>query len=125
MPRQSALAGQIEPIIESFLLSADDLHNIIEHVSAILSAVDLAVLFVFGWLLVPYTRVVYNFINVKSTGVAKDDRKDEGKEENVFENSYVFFVVDHIGQIAKLALLVYACDCVVRITHIMCLHVDV
>ncbi|KAL9185830.1 hypothetical protein ACHAXT_003607 [Thalassiosira profunda] len=99
MPRQSALAGHIAPIVESLVLSVDDVHAIVQHVSAILSFVDLAVLFSFGWLLVPLARVMHSFV---TSSVAN---KDKG-----FESSYAFIVADHLGQIARLALLVYACD---------------
>lgn len=123
MPRQSALAGHIVPIIESFILSKDDLHAIVQHVSAILSLVDLAVLFAFGWLLVPYVRIIYSVLyagnSKKHLKKKEDENKDEEEEEeeegeNSFERSYVFLVSDHLSQIARLALLVYACDCVVR-----------
>ena len=97
-PRQSALAGQIAPIVESLVLSAEDVQDIVQHVSAILSLVDLAVLFAFGWLLVPAVRAVHSF----ATSVANNDKN--------FESSYAFIVTDHLGQIARLALLVYACD---------------
>lgn len=116
MPRQSALVGQIAPIIEGFILSKDDVHAIIQHISAVFSFVDLVVLFVLGWLLVPYAHIIRSFFK----GATKKDnattkRKMDGKEEDggSFENSKTFFVVDHLSQIARLALLVYACDCVV------------
>lgn len=114
MSRPSVLAGKILPIIESFVLSSDDLHAIIEQVSAILSAVDLAVLFAFGWLLVPYARVVYSFVTRGEDSAKK--KKGDDKEENDeggFEGSKVYIVSDHLSQIARLAMLVYACDCVV------------
>jgi len=108
------LAGQIEPIISNFILSRDEVHSIIEQVSAILSVIDLAVLFAFGWLLVPYTRMIYSFVNTKTKGDSKksNNKNDDNDEEN-FENTYIFFAVDLFKQIARLALLVYACDCVV------------
>eukprot|EP00571_Detonula_confervacea_P014465 CAMPEP_0172305462 /NCGR_PEP_ID=MMETSP1058-20130122/6743_1 /TAXON_ID=83371 /ORGANISM="Detonula confervacea, Strain CCMP 353" /LENGTH=386 /DNA_ID=CAMNT_0013017063 /DNA_START=77 /DNA_END=1237 /DNA_ORIENTATION=- len=109
MPRQSAIAGQIAPIIESFILSIDDLHAIIRHVSDILSAVDLAVLIAFGWLMVPFIRIIYSFINAAT----KSNKASDKKNEDSFEKSYLYFVSDHLSQISRLALLVYACDCVV------------
>lgn len=119
MPRQSILAGHIAPFIESFMLSKDDLRAIVQNVSAILSVVDLAVLFVFGWLLVPYVRIIYNFIytghhipkekSLDKKEVSEEDEEDD--EGDIFDRSYVFFISDHLSQIAKLALLVYACDC--------------
>ena len=141
MPKQSALlgpraplAGHFEQIIESFLLSRDDFHSAVENVSAFLSAVDLAILITFGWLLVPYTRIIYSFIIVKRGNKKDDDDnktmkgEETGREEkenkNIFENSYVFLVVDHLSQIARLALLVYACDCVVSLftTYMYIIH---
>ena len=113
MSRPSVLAGKIVPIIESFVLSRDDVHAIIEQVSSILSAVDLAVLFAFGWLLVPYARAVYSFV---TRGEDSAKKKGDDKEENDgggFEGSKVYIVSDHLSQIARLAMLVYACDCVV------------
>jgi len=122
MPRQSALVGQIAPIIEGFILSKDDVHAIIQHISAVFSFVDLVVLFVLGWLLVPYAHIIRSFFK----GATKKDnattkRKMDGKEEDggSFENSKTFFVVDHLSQIARLALLVYACDCVVSPADIL------
>ena len=107
------LAGQIEPIISNFILSRDEVHSIIEQVSAILSVIDLAVLFAFGWLLVPYARMIYSFVHTKTKGesIKKDNKNDDDTED--FENTYIFFVVDLLRQIARLALLVYACDCLV------------
>ena len=110
------LAGQIEPIVSNFILSRDEVHSIIEQVSAILSVIDLAVLFAFGWLLVPYTRMIYSFVHTKTKGDSKEkDNKndDTDNDEENFENTYIFFAVDLLKQIARLALLVYACDCVV------------
>lgn len=143
MPKQSALlgpraplVGHFEQIIESFLLSRDDFHNAVENVSAFLSAVDLAILITFGWLLVPYARIIYSFIIVKGGNKKEDDDnktmkgEETGREEkenkNIFENSYVFLVVDHLSQIARLALLVYACDCVVSFftTYIYVYHIQ-
>ena len=98
------LAGQIEPIISNFILSRDEVHSIIKQVSAILSVIDLAILFAFGWLLVPYARIIYSFVHTKTKG---------DTDEDSFENTYIFFAVDLLKQIARLALLVYACDCVV------------
>lgn len=106
MPRQSAIAGKIAPIIESFILSIDDLHAIIRHVSAIISSVDLVVLIAFGWLLVPSMRIIYSFVNGTTDKVNKEN-------EDSFEKSYLYFVTDHLSQISRLALLVYACDCLV------------
>lgn len=113
-----ALAGQIAPIVESLMLSRDEIHKVIQQVTDVLSAVDLAVLFAFGWLLVPYTRIIYDFVNTKTVVPTKEekdttDTSTEENEENHFESTYLFFVVDHLKQIARLALLVYACDCVV------------
>ena len=143
MPKQSALlgpraqlVGNFEQIIERFLLSSDDFHNAVENVSAFLSAVDLAILITFGWLLVPYARIIYSFIIVKGGNKKEDDDnktmkgEETGREEkenkNIFENSYVFLVVDHLSQIARLALLVYACDCVVSFftTYIYVYHIQ-
>ena len=107
------LAGQIEPIISNFILSRDEVHSVIEQVSAILSVIDLAVLFAFGWLLVPYARMIYSFVHTKTKRESnkKDSKNDDDSED--FENTYIFFAVDLLKQIARLALLVYACDCVV------------
>jgi len=126
MPRQSALVGQIAPLLDSLILSREDLESIVQHVSSTLSAVDLLVLFVFGWLLVPYTRIIYPFIRIKTTtktkkvgsSVTKDDDDEaeserRSEEKNEFETSILFFIVDHCSQVARLAVLVYACDCVV------------
>lgn len=126
MPRQSALVGQIAPLLDSLILSREDLESIVQHVSSTLSAVDLLVLFVFGWLLVPYTRIIYPFIRRKTTtktkkvgsSVKKDDDDEaeserRSEEKNEFETSILFFIVDHCSQVARLAVLVYACDCVV------------
>lgn len=123
MARQSsALAGQIAPIINSLRLSREDLQTIVQHVSSTLSVVDLLVLFVFGWLLVPYTRIIYPFfrMGIKSTK-GSDSEKEEGeegkrsaKDGNVeFESSIVYFIFRHLSEIARLAVLVYACDCLV------------
>ncbi|KAL7544108.1 hypothetical protein ACHAXR_013586 [Thalassiosira sp. AJA248-18] len=112
-PKHSALAGHIEPVIESLILSTDDLHKIVQHVSAILSSVDLAVLFVFGWLLVPCMRIIYSFVNpatIKDKTLAdKEDESEEG-EDTGFERSYLFYAMDLLSQISRLALLVYTCD---------------
>jgi len=134
-PRQSALAGQIAPIIRSLNLSRNDLLAIVEHLSGILCALDLIVLFGLGWLLVPYTRIVHSFFNAKimKNRVEAPDAEDKavngallsprtsGKmneesidgDRNRFEKTYLFFAVDSLSQIARLALLVYACDCLV------------
>ena len=113
MSRPSVLAGKILPIIESFVLSRDDVHAIIEQVSAILSAVDLAVLFAFGWLLVPYARVVYSFVTRGEDSAKKKLDYKEENDEGGFEGSKLYIISDHLSQIARLAMLVYACDCVV------------
>lgn len=102
------------------MLSRDEIHKVIQQVTDVLSAVDLAVLFAFGWLLVPYTRIIYDFVNTKTVVPTKEekdttDTSTEENEENHFESTYLFFVVDHLKQIARLALLVYACDCVVSV----------
>jgi hypothetical protein len=83
--------------------------------------VDLLVLFVFGWLLVPYTRIIYPFFRIKtktkegcsSEKKCDDDEAERRIEKNEFETSFLFFIVDHCSQVARLAVLVYACDCVV------------
>ena len=108
------------------MLSRDEIHKVIQQVTDVLSAVDLAVLFAFGWLLVPYTRIIYDFVNTKTVVPTKEekdttDTSTEENEENHFESTYLFFVVDHLKQIARLALLVYACDCVVSVCCLMLL----
>ena len=113
MSRPSVLAGKVLPIIESFVLSRDDVHAIIEQVSAILSVVDLAVLFAFGWLLVPYARVVYSFVTRGEDSAKKKLDYKEENDEGGFEGSKLYIISDHLSQIARLAMLVYACDCVV------------
>jgi hypothetical protein len=136
-PRQSALAGQIAPIVQSLNLSRNDLLAIVEHLSGILCALDLVVLFGLGWLLVPYTRIVHSFFNatiMKNKVEGSPDAEDEAvngaalsgprasgnkNEESIdedrhrFERTYLFFAADSLSQIARLALLVYACDCLV------------
>ena len=42
-----------------------------------------------------------------------DDEAERRIEKNEFETSFLFFIVDHCSQVARLAVLVYACDCVV------------
>ena len=115
MPRQSVLAGHIAPIIESFVLSKDDFHAVIQHVSATLSIIDLAVLFVFGWLLIPSLEIVHSFIKTFTKRDKNKEMKRSGSDvvENEFKRPY-FFVVDNLSQIARLSLVVYACDCMVR-----------
>ena len=125
MPRQSALVGRFAPIFDSLVLSREDVASIVQHVSSILSAVDILVLFVFGWLLVPYTRIIYPFLFRVRTKPNKDcgsDSEKTGDEEgtrsqkngyNEFENSVLYFIIDHLSQIARLAVLVYVCDCLV------------
>lgn len=125
MPRQSALVGRFAPIFDSLVLSREDVASIVQHVSSILSAVDILVLFVFGWLLVPYTRIIYSFlfrVRTKPNKECGSDSEKPGGEEgtrsqkngyNEFENSVLYFIIDHLSQIARLAVLVYVCDCLV------------
>eukprot|EP00584_Thalassiosira_punctigera_P020593 CAMPEP_0172564002 /NCGR_PEP_ID=MMETSP1067-20121228/102653_1 /TAXON_ID=265564 ORGANISM="Thalassiosira punctigera, Strain Tpunct2005C2" /NCGR_SAMPLE_ID=MMETSP1067 /ASSEMBLY_ACC=CAM_ASM_000444 /LENGTH=362 /DNA_ID=CAMNT_0013354569 /DNA_START=266 /DNA_END=1354 /DNA_ORIENTATION=+ len=83
-----------------------------------LDAADIAVLVAFGWFLVPSSRIAYSFLNPAAAKtrpkVASDEEGSEGDAgDGGFKRSYLFFVVDHLSQIARLALLVYAFDCVV------------
>jgi hypothetical protein len=129
MPRHSALAGQISPILDRIILSREDFHSIVQHVSSILSMVDLLVLFIFGWLLVPYTRIIYPFLRFgiksnKDCGSEKKDDVDDVVDNKKFETSILYFVVDHLSQVARLAVLVYACDCVVIALEAVDIHVE-
>ena len=117
MPRQSLLAGQIFPVIHAVSQSSCDLHSIVQHVSSILSVVDIGVLITLGWLLVPFLEIVIRVATNKVPLVSSDERKrgSTGRktEEEGFERSYLFILIDHLSQSARLALLVYTFDCVV------------
>ena len=115
MPRHFALAGQISTVLDRLILSREDFQSIVQHVSSILSMVDLIVLFIFGWLLVPYTRIIYPFfrLGIKSNNECGTETKGDVDDDEKFETSILYLIVDHLSQIARLAVLVYACDCVV------------
>ena len=134
---KSAIAGKIQPIISSlFLLSKDDLHAIIHNVYDMCNMVDLVVLVSFGWLLVPAMGVVYDYSTKAHNGSkrskgsdddAKDDTKDKNDEDDIhidhgqtllkYQNSYLFLMAHHLSEMSRLALLVYAGDCIVMVFH--------
>lgn len=115
------LAGQIAPVLESLFLSRDDFRTVFHHVYAILHAKDLAVLVAFGWLLVPSARMVYerSFANNADAAATKRSKSldkgggEENEEIGGYEGSWFSFAVDSLSQMFRLAMLVYACDCVV------------
>lgn len=125
----STLAGKISPFLHSLLLSRDDLHAIATNVSNMLHVIDLSVLIVLGWMLVPATAAVYSFAQSVNGGgkVVQSERKkggddldgeedaEEGDGTTKYQRSYVCLLADHLSQMARLALLVYACDCIVSI----------
>ena len=90
--------------------------------------VDLLVLFIFGWLFVPYTRIIYTFLRfgIKSNKECGSEKKDDGDDvvDKKFETSILYFIVDHLSQVARLAVLVYACDCVVIALEAVDIHVE-
>ncbi|KAL7467592.1 hypothetical protein ACHAXS_007834 [Conticribra weissflogii] len=138
---KSALAGKIKPIVSSlFLLSKEDFTAIVQNVGEIANGIDLAVLCALGWGLVPCLGIVYSFLYggvvgnaVKSKGKKGISLKRDGEGEECTEDcdgggddddddesyhkSYLFLLSDHIAQMARLALLVYACDCIVVVFH--------
>jgi len=101
-PRQSALAGHIAPIVQSLNLSRNDLLAIVEHLSGILCALDLV-----------EDEAVNGaaLLSPRASGNKNEESIDEDRHR--FEKTYLFFAVDSLSQIARLALLVYACDCLV------------
>jgi hypothetical protein len=50
-------------------------------------------------------------LSPRASGNKNEESIDEDRHR--FEKTYLFFAVDSLSQIARLALLVYACDCLV------------
>lgn len=128
---KSTLAGKIKPIVSTvFQLSKEDFTAIAQNVGEIASGIDLAVLCALGWGLVPFVGVVYSFcysgligtsvklngkngISSKSDVDGDGDGDEDSDDDESYHKSYSFLFSDHIAQMARLALLVYACDCIV------------
>ncbi|KAL7500393.1 hypothetical protein ACHAWT_008147 [Skeletonema menzelii] len=126
----SALAGKISSICQVFVLSQDDIHQILSNVYEVIhrSTFDLVVLFALGWLFVPAMGVVYDVLDdgkdkIKRVASRAELRKNassveiDDKNDGSYENSYIYQFAVHISQAAKLALLVYLCDIVVVALH--------
>jgi hypothetical protein len=123
--RSTTLAGKIQPLLSSLLLSTEEIHVIFNNVSSAIQLVDLIVLCALGWMVVPALgavyAVVYPFVEEKKKSVMKtmgtfdDDESEDGDEDGLtpYQRSYVYLFADHLSQMAKLGLLVYACDCIV------------
>lgn len=120
----SALAGKITSIFQVFVLSRDDIHQIVTNVSEVIHAFDLVVLFTFGWMFVPAMGVVYTVLNegkgkikrVASRTELKKNTSAVDEQDEIdcsYESSYIYQFAVHVSQMAKLALLVYLCDIVV------------
>ncbi|KAL7552405.1 hypothetical protein ACHAWF_015650 [Thalassiosira exigua] len=92
---KSALVGKIQPILASLGISRDDARRVVRNVSEMLNGVDLAVL---------------------QEGTLERQQEDEGGDNgeiHEYAQSYTFLVADNAQQVARLSLLVYACDCFV------------
>ena len=125
----SALAGKISSICQVFVLSQDDIHQILINVYKVIHAFDLIVLFALGWLCVPAMRVVYEILDdgkdkikrVASRELRKNTSSSvemqDDKHDGSYENSYMYQFAVHVSQMAKIALLVYLCDIVVVALH--------
>lgn len=122
--KSTTLVGKIQPLLSFFILSTEEVHGVIKHVSSSIQLIDVIVLLSLGWLLVPTIGVVYNLLYpyvkekkknmMKKIGTFDDDTVDsEDDERTPYQRSYLFLVVNAMSQLAMLSLLVYACDCFV------------
>ena len=75
-------------------------------------------------------RIVHSFIRASTSKRVKKIVEDESKNEVVsfnenedkdgdtFEQSWMCWIAEHLSQIARLASLVYACDCLVSMMQV-------
>jgi hypothetical protein len=120
-------------------LSADEIRSVVKNVSSAIQVLDLLILVSAGWLLVPAVGIMYNFAHpyikdekervlkrMGTTFSSADDSDDEEEEDeqqqlSPYELSYMKLIAQMLSQVARLSLLVYACDCFVSNSqHISC-----
>lgn len=136
--RSTTLAGKILPLLSSLFLSADEIRSVVKNVSSAIQVLDLLILVSAGWLLVPAVGIMYNFAypyikeekervlkRMSTTFSSADDSDDEEDDEqqqlSPYEVSYMKLIAQMLSQVARLSLLVYACDCFVSNSqHVSC-----
>jgi hypothetical protein len=128
--RSTTLAGKILPLLSSLFLSTDEIQSVIKNVSSAIQVLDLLILVSTGWLLVPAVGIVYNFVypfiqeekervlkRMGTTFASADDSDDEEDDDqhqlSPYDRSYMKLIAQMLSQVARLSLLVYACDCFV------------
>ena len=81
-------------------------------------------------------RIVHSFIRAstskRGTKIVEDESKnevvsfDENEDkdgDDTFEQSWMCWIAEHLSQIARLASLVYACDCLVSMLQVAVLKI--
>lgn len=96
--QSGTLAGSsLVPFVKRFVLSKEEFQNLVDAISKTVHWEDMIIVAYIGWMTVPSIRWPYqNFPLIKPT--------------TPFKSSWIYFLGDHLQQIARLALLVYVVD---------------
>ena len=100
---QSTLAGKISPLLNKLVLTSDQRHIIWDGITGVTSTLDVILLLLVGFAVVPTVEVPYKRF-VMSRSSKQTDRD--------FHSTAVYHILDSLSQIARLVFVVYAFDVV-------------
>lgn len=133
LAKQSAFAGKIFPILSKLVIGPEKVKHILASLRAAASFGDLFFIICLGWATLPimtffYEKIALNKMpthsadskyGTKSSSIKTKDNSDNSVTNEssssqlpvIFKNTLLFHVTDHISQAGKIAVLVYAVDC--------------
>lgn len=101
--KDSALAGNIWPVIKKLVITPDKAKLMLTKTAEVIEWQDLVLIVFLGWFSVPLLRYPMENIVMSGDGAMIQPKKR-------FRETVAFHVADHVSQIARLALLVYGVD---------------
>lgn len=127
-----AVAGRLMPDFSRVVLSRA---RVVEILSALVDTVeisDVIFLFMVSFLTIPAARIVHGYLHptsptreaISRSGDNKDASADDPKEQDTFVTTYTFHVAQSISQMAMIAMLVYAIDCLMIVVYLQGIEFD-
>lgn len=118
---KSAVAGKMMPLVRSFIITPDKLRAARSAISATADVSDLLILVTLGWAMTPLVKYPLLSMKNKKENYNKENSTDiiaRGKRQD-YSESFIFQITDHIGQAARIALMVCLLDCIGAILPVL------